>query len=103
MKAVIDMVKYDTDTAEEVAEAGYGYAGDFEHYSESLYRTKNGSWFLAGSGGPRSHYSRQTGQNEWSGSSRITPLSEGQAAEWLEQHREVKALEEHFSHLISEA
>lgn len=37
-------------------------------------------------GGPASKYSRSCGQNEWCGGCDITPMTEQQAREWMEQN-----------------
>jgi len=86
MKAIINGKLYDTQTAEELAGDSYGCSGDFERWDETLYRTKSGSYFIAGSGGPKTKYMRVVGQNEWSGGHAIIPLSEEEAKVWMEQH-----------------
>lgn len=103
MKAVIEGRRYDTETAEFVASWSYGGRGDFEYEREELYRTPKGSWFIAGSGGPKTKYSQQTGQNEWSGGERITPLSPDEARRWLERAEEWDAIEEYFFDDIEDA
>lgn len=103
MKAIIDRKIYNTETAEVVHTDGQGYASDFHHWQETLYRATNGTFFLYGIGGPMSKYAESTGQNSWSGGEKIIPLTEGDAIEWLEDHDGVEALEKHFSGLLSEA
>jgi hypothetical protein len=57
MKSIIDRKRYDTTTAEEIADWWNGCSNsDFHHCNETLYRTKNGAWFLHGIGGPLSPY-----------------------------------------------
>ena len=59
MKQVIEGKRYDTETATKIGEGGgKAYPGDFHYYSEALYVTKKGSYFLAGEGGPLSRYGR---------------------------------------------
>jgi hypothetical protein len=49
MKAVIDHIRYNTDTAEKIGSYDNGYAvSDFKHLSETLYKTKSGQYFLHG-------------------------------------------------------
>jgi hypothetical protein len=103
MKAVIEGRVYNTEAAENVDSDSYGNAGDFEEWSESIYKTKKGAWFLAGSGGARSKYSETVGQNEWSGGEKIIPLSDGEALQWLEEHASSKVIEEHFGDKLVEA
>ncbi len=85
---IINGKKYDTDTAELIGEyANSANRRDFHQFEEALYRTKNGAYFLVGSGGPMSHYARSTGQNTWTGSSdNFMPLTRTEALEWCENH-----------------
>jgi hypothetical protein len=104
MKQVINRKLYDTETAEEIVSASANCAvNDFAHWSETLYRTSKGAWFIHGHGGPMSPYRESCGNNGWSGSSRITPLSPEEAAEWCERNDLVDTLQTHFNHLIEEA
>jgi hypothetical protein len=86
MTAVFKGLRYDTDTAEEVASHSYGYKTDFESVDESLYRTKNGRWFLAGSGGPKTRYAESVGTdgNGRIGGKGIVPITELEARDLLE-------------------
>lgn len=98
MNAVIDGKRFDTETAELIAEASWGHRGDFGAWWEGLHKTKSGAFFLAGRGGPRSRYARCTGQNEWSGGEAITPMSEKEALEWCEKHEiDADTIAEHFA------
>ena len=57
MRAIIDGKRYDTETAKVVAEWANTYdRGDFHHYSEALYLTPKGAWFLHGEGNASSPY-----------------------------------------------
>jgi hypothetical protein len=98
MKAVLDGKRYDTETAQEIAADGHGHSSDFNHWRESLYRTKQGAFFLAGSGGARSKYARNPRQNEWTGGERITVLTEAEALRWCEDHEiDADVIAEHFA------
>jgi hypothetical protein len=97
MKKIINGLKYDTDTAKYIGETGYGQPGDFEHWTESLYRKpKTGEYFLYGEGGPASRYAVETGQNEWSGGERIIPLDYEAARKWAEEHLDGDEYEHEF-------
>lgn len=87
MKRVIKGKVYNTETAEAVHgwENRY-YPNDFHHCEETLYRTKKGAWFTAGSGGPMSKYSRSCGSNSWTGGDGLEVLTDAEALEWLESH-----------------
>lgn len=103
MKRIIDGRRYNTDTAEELAQTSYGNAGDFGHYWEGLYRSPRGAYFLYGHGGARSHYAVSLGQNSWGGGSAIVPISAREAVDWLERHGETEILESEFAEYISDA
>jgi len=108
MKRIIAGKRYDTDTAEEVTSRQEGYGGDFAFYTEALYRTPKGAWFLAGEGGPRSHYAEQSADGRQSyGGSAIRPMTGPEARQWLEalgaKDEALQALEKHFSADIEDA
>jgi hypothetical protein len=87
MKQVIEGKTYNTETATCLAEASSNCSTrDYNFWKETLYRTKNGAYFIAGEGGPMSSWSRSTGQNEWSGGSGIRVLTEAEAREWVERY-----------------
>ncbi len=87
MKKVIEGKIYNTETAEEVHSwENHYYSNDFHHCEETLYRTKKGAWFLAGSGGAMSKYSRTCGSNSWTGGDGMEVLTDAEAQAWLEDH-----------------
>ncbi|MEG0774375.1 hypothetical protein [Clostridium sp.] len=103
MRKVIERRVYDTETALIIAEYWNGLGrNDFGYFEETLYRTKKGSFFLYGSGGPLTRYSESSGNQTW-GISTIIPLSHDEAYDWLERHNEIDAIEEYFSCEIDEA
>lgn len=85
MKKIIDGKKYDTDTAEAlgVLSSG-GRPGEFTYQCETLYRKKNGEFFLHGVGGPYSSYAIIDGDDN-AGSEQIRPLTEEEARAWAEE------------------
>jgi len=97
MKRVIDGKLYNTDTAKRLCSGGSrGFSSsDFNYFEEILYKTKNGAFFLAGSGGPMTKYAVSTGQNGSMGGSKIIPLSQDDAREWCDQHM---SADDYFSH-----
>jgi len=95
---IVNGKKYDTDKAECIATASYSHPGDFSYWCESLYVTPGGAFFVDGEGGPMSHYSRSTGQNEWSGGSDITPMTKAEALAWCEENNiKASVIEKHFA------
>jgi len=103
---IINGHKYDTSKATEIGSwsNGLGYR-DFSHCEETLYKSPKGAYFLVGSGGPMSKYSRSIAQNQWEGSSNnFTPLSRGNALDWCESHKvPVQVIEAEFADLIQSA
>ncbi len=103
MRAIIEGKRYDTDTATLVAEYQYGYdLSSIDYFSEQLYITRRGNWFIAGGGHGRSPYGVRNG-NTFGYGVRIRPLTPEEARRWLEQHDKVEALEEHFASTIEDA
>lgn len=86
MKKVIERKMYNTETAEELAFRGNGLApDDFDYVGETLYRTKNGSYFLYGKGGARTKYAVPNGRTVYGGAD-ILPMTIEQAKSWAEEH-----------------
>ena len=97
MKKIINGKLYDTTTAREVASCYHGEGPmDFRHYSEKLYRKRTGEYFLAGEGGPMTHYAVSTGQNSWSGGEKIIPLTYSEATEWAEREMDADDYQAEF-------
>ncbi len=105
MKKIIDGVLYNTETSQEIASDHNRFASgvtDFSHWEETLYESKKGNWFLVGSGGPSSKYSRPC-QGGYSGDTDVfTPLTVSEAIEWLERAGETELLLKHFPEDIRE-
>jgi hypothetical protein len=103
MKQVIEGKRYDTATAQEIGVWWNGYStSDFEYCEEKLYLTSKGNFFLAGSGGAKSHYARSHG-NATGGGEAITPLSWEEAFQWAQEHLEPEDYSEFFEDLIEDA
>jgi len=105
MKSIIHGVRYDTEKAHEIGSYSYGYnREDFHQWEATLYRTpQSGKYFLAGRGGPMSRYSQTIGQNEWSGGSRIDPLTKEQAFEWAQQYLKPEIIDHYFGDMVEDA
>lgn len=86
MKKVVQGILCNTKTANRIGGYEYSSGGDFAHYEEALYRTKSGMYFLHGTGGAASKYSRMTGQNEWSGGEAIKLMPPEAARQWAKDH-----------------
>ena len=100
MKRIINGMVYNTDQAGEIGRYSYSHPGDFDYVSETLYKTANGAYFIAGEGGARSRYSRQVEQNTWSGGSEIRALYRDEAFEWAQSHLSADEIEAEFGDLV---
>ena len=104
MKKIIDGKRYDTETATKIHEWDNGiYGNDFKSCEEALYKTKNGAYFLYGSGGPASKYAEPCGNNSMGGGSDIIPMEPEEAFTWLCTHGGEDAAETEFPKFIKEA
>jgi len=86
MRRVIKGKTYNTVTAAIIGSDSFGYLNDFDHWNESLYRTKKGAYFLAGSGGARTKYAIRSDRNTYYGGERIFPVTYEEALAWCEAH-----------------
>ena len=75
MKKVICKVEYDTEASELIQKKVSGVFGDPKGYEESLYKTKDGKFFLYGFGGPESPYTEET----------ITRIAANKVKAWQEK------------------
>ena len=103
-KKVISPKVYNTETAELV----HGYwnglsTSDFRNVSEDLYRTKNGNYFILGSGGAMSKYAVSCGNSMCGSSDNIVPISEEEVINWLEKHDGDDVITKLFADRLQEA
>lgn len=96
MEKIINGKRYNTETATRIGDKSYGYAGDFNHYSDTLYRKRTGEFFLYGEGGPMSKYAEHPSYNETTGGEVIKPLTYEEAREWSEENLEAEKYESIF-------
>lgn len=97
MKKIIDRKMYDTEKADFIADYENEYwSSDFHYYEETLYRTKNGKYFIHGSGGPLSPYRERIESNGWIAGEDIRPLSVEEAQAWGEVHMDPECFVETF-------
>ena len=105
MKAIIHGKRYDTEVSEEIGSWNNGGSTtDFGYCSEKLYRTKNGAFFLCGSGGASTEYGVSSQGGKWlSAGSKIVPFSVSDAVAWCEKTKAVETLEKYFTDYIFDA
>lgn len=97
MRRTINGKRYDTEKAKWIAfhdNEPMVTPQDFHWFSEVLYKTPRGNWFLCGEGNALTRYS---------GGVKFIPMSEKDALDWCEQTENEEVIAEHFSHLIEEA
>jgi len=92
MIKIIDQIRYNTDTAEVVAQ--YIPKQVLDKIYQTLYVTEKGTWFLVETG--RDVFLKEE-------TSVFTPMSSDLAYEWLESHDFILAIEKHFSDRIQDA
>lgn len=103
MKKIVNGKRYNTETAEYIANWSNGYnPGDFNYCDEDLHKTKKGAYFIFGKGGPLSDYAVSCGTGSC-GSEDIRVLNDDQAYEWLERTGNTKALESEFPDRVEDA
>ena len=86
MKKIINGKLYDTESAEFICMYSYSNPRDFNFVEESLYKSPYGTFFIEYSGGAKSRYAVQYGQNEVGGSKGIRLVDIDEAKEFLESH-----------------
>lgn len=97
MKKIINGKLYNTETAKEIGAWSNSWnRGDFSEFEEYLFQKRTGEFFLYGEGGPMTKYAVSCGSNNWSGGSKIIPLTWEDAREWAEKHLEVEEYEKAF-------
>lgn len=103
MKKIINGRVYDTDTAKKLATWSNNLPRrDIDWCEESLYRKKNGEFFLDGDSGPRGKYAERF-QGGWIGGSAITPLTYDEARRWAEEKLDADEYEEIFGAITEDA
>ena len=86
MKKVISGVLCDTDTAKMLGEYEHESKNSFHWYTERLYRTKSGKYFIRGEGHAASPYARKVAQSEWAPGEAIKLMPPEAARQWAEDH-----------------
>jgi hypothetical protein len=103
MIKIIDGKRYNCDTATELGHYWNGLSNsDFRHLSETLYVTKKGNYFLYGSGGAMTKYSKSCG-NASCGGKDIVPLTKKEAFEWCCNYSTAEQTEKLFPDMIDDA
>ena len=99
MKRIINGKRYDTEKAKAIGSDSFSNRRDFNFWEETLYQKRTGEFFLHGEGGAASKYAESAGQNEWTGSSKLIPLSFEKAKKWAEDHLDADTYESVFGEI----
>ena len=103
MKMILNGLRYDTETATLVAEDCNGYdRGNYNYWTEQLYHTPNGRWFVYKAGGANTRYAVSLCDGSGFGES-IEVLCKGAVKEWLQKHEKAEAYEKYFGDEIQDA
>lgn len=96
MEKIINGKRYNTETAELIAERTNNLRS-FDYIHEELYRKRTGEFFISGEGGARSKYARRIEQNTWSDGWALVPITDEEAKTWLEEHSDAETYERCFA------
>ena len=97
MKKIINNKVYDTTTARKIGTwCSPELPNDIQYTEETLYRKKNGEYFLHGSGGPASVYRVAAALDGFISGEKILPLSFDQARQWAENKLSAEEYEAAF-------
>lgn len=86
MKKVIKGAVCDTETATKLGTCDHDITNRLCWWSETLYRTKSGKYFIHGEGGPGSRYARAEDDGHWKSGEQIDVVSREAAEGWAEEH-----------------
>ena len=75
MKKVIKGAVCDTETATKIGSCDHDITDHLHWWSETLYRTKSGRYFVHGEGGPASRYSTADSDGRWKSGEQINVIS----------------------------
>lgn len=84
MEKIIDGRMYNTFTATPISTWCNGQYGNTTYVEETLYKKRNGEFFLYGLSGAGGKYAERIDENNYSGGSKIITFTESKAKEWLE-------------------
>jgi hypothetical protein len=98
MRAVIEGLRYDTETATRICDispSGF-YRSDFRWEDTDLYKTPRGRYFIAGEGNALSRWATREGQSASGPGRGIRVVTEEEARELVERHGTTELYERTF-------
>lgn len=96
MERIIRGRRYNTATAEAVAEHEYVHPSDLEWMHEVLYRKRTGEYFLWGAGGPRSKYRKRVKKDVFDSGESIKPITLDEAKVFIKKYGTVETYKNQF-------
>lgn len=86
MKKVIKGAVCDTETATKLGVCEHNIIDRLYWWTETLYRTKSGRYFIHGEGGPGSPYAKVEDDGHWKSGGQIDIITKEAAEKWAEEH-----------------
>lgn len=86
MRKVIKGAVCDTETATKLGTCDHDITNRLCWWSETLYRTKSGKYFIHAAGGPGSRYAKAEDDGRWKSGEQINVVSREAAEGWAEEH-----------------
>ena len=86
MKKIMNGKMYDTDTADLICANFFGETADPVWYTEALFHTKKGAYFLYCLGSASSPYGNQIGENSWEPGEILMAYTEDEAKSFVEKY-----------------
>lgn len=86
MRKVIKGAVCDTETATRLGACGHDITNRLYRWTETLYRTKSGRYFIHGEGGPGSRYAKAEDDGHWKRGEQIDIITKEAAEKWAEEH-----------------
>lgn len=86
MRKVIKGTVCDTETATRLGTCGHDITNRLHRWTETLYRTKSGRYFIHGEGEPGSRYAKAEDDGHWKSGEQIDIITKEAAEKWAEEH-----------------
>lgn len=103
MKKIINRKVYDTETAAKIGDWNNGEWGNNLYICfETLYRKKNGEFFIHGEGGAATKYASVCSGDGWASGEGIVPMSYDSARDWAEEHLSAEEYEAAFGDILED-
>lgn len=103
MRKIINNKSYDTETAEKLGDWNNGMPwNNWDVCSETLYRKRNGEFFLFGEGGANTRYAQRCPLGGWADGWEIMPMTYQAAQQWAEKRLAPEEYESIFGEILDD-